>query len=95
MSQTSKVDIANQDASVIQNQWQSFQKKWSLKLPFKRKTPCNNINIFRKTHREQHFRPKHARISNLHPFLQTFMVTEKQKQMRQQAEREAYTKILK
>lgn len=43
-------------------------------LPFKRKAPCNNTNIFWESHGTQHFRPEHARISNLHPLPKAFVI---------------------
>lgn len=48
-------------------------------IPLKGKAPGNNPNIFWQTHRKQHFRPKHTRISNFHPFLKAFMVADKTK----------------
>lgn len=47
-----------------------------LLLPFEGEAPCNDTNIFWESHRKQHFRSKHARVSNLYIFAKAFMITE-------------------
>ena len=45
---------------------------WSLQT----QTPSMNPHIFRKTHRLQHFRPEHATIPDLDPFIEHRMERE-------------------
>ena len=44
------------------------------KLPLQRQSPSNDINVFRKSHRQQHFRSEDSTVSDLDPLLQAFVV---------------------
>src|SRR3989338_9209932 len=42
---------------------------------FERKTPGNNRDIFRETHRQKHFRAEHTRVADFEPFAETIVVS--------------------